>query len=453
VFCQQLSKVLPPDVKIMQVGEGSGLPERIAAVQPTAMVISCNLPDLDGTHLLRRVKERAPALPVVLTATDASPTDVLQAFHLGACDFLLKPATAKALVAMMARLATARGPSTESQPIDQKAAIRAPQPEPGEGRVFSNLHCPRSLRKTIESLQQRYQRLFSSAANISASLKSMLSSVALPRQVPAKLNLPLIHSGNKDFHAGAQLEVHFFGSFQVLLNHKLVPEWPGHKSKLLLAYMLYHHHRRIYRDILMDKFWPNSTPDSARNSLNVAIHAIRSTLQKSGPGHEYILFKDECYYFCEELGIELDTEKFLRFRQLAQQKELEKDSVAALKLYEAAAAAYQGDFLEEYPYESWTDLERENLAETYLVILDKISDFYALDGKPVTAISLCEQILQKDNCREDVYRRLMICYNRIGQREKAVRIFKRCVDVLKSNLDVEPTPITRELYQKIRKES
>ena len=67
-----------------------------------------------------------------------------------------------------------------------------------------------------------------------------------------------------------------------------------------------------------------------------------------------------------------------------------------------------------------------------------------------SAIRLCEDILNKDNCSEDIYRRLMECYYRIGQRDKALKLFRKCSKILRDELEVKPETTTIELYRKIR---
>ncbi len=155
--------------------------------------------------------------------------------------------------------------------------------------------------------------------------------------------------------------------------------------------------------------------------MNVTLHGVRQLLRKMDPIHDYILFKDECYFINSEVEIWLDVEDFLHYWRMAQNREREKGIGAAIAEYELAAANYSGDFMEEYLYESWPSLERENLKEIYLFVLDRLSRHYSLDGKSEIAIDLCESMLEKDNCREDVHRRLMKCHYRIGQRDKALR--------------------------------
>ena len=238
----------------------------------------------------------------------------------------------------------------------------------------------------------------------------------------------------------------------MIVNGQAIEHWNNRKGRALFTYLAVNHKHRIYRDMLMETFWPNSDPNSARNSLNVALHSIRRTLQKVYPNYEYILFKGECYFFNPDLELWVDSEDFLQHWKIAQSIEREQGLEAALSAYERAAVAYKGDFLEEDRYESWPSAERENFKEICLFILDKLSKYYSLDGKPSTALSLCETILAHDNCREDIHRRVMRCYYRLGHRDRALKQFQKCVDVLKGELEVEPTHTTVELYHQIKQD-
>jgi len=183
------------------------------------------------------------------------------------------------------------------------------------------------------------------------------------------------------------------------------------------------------------------------------LHGLRQMFHLLDKDNEYILFKNECYFINPEIELSLDVEEFRYYWRLAQSSERERGIEAALGEYELAAALYKGDFMEDDLYEGWTALDRENLKEIYLVILDRLSNYYSCDGKPVTAINLCEIILKKDSCREDVHRRLMRCYYRLGQRDKAIKQFRKCSEILNLELEVPPTKTTVSLFQQIKQDT
>ncbi len=249
---------------------------------------------------------------------------------------------------------------------------------------------------------------------------------------------------------GPKIDVLFLGPFRVIINGASVENWPSKKGKSIFSYLAFHHKRKIYRDLLMEKFWPNSTADSARNCLNVTLHGLRNVLKELDEKNEYILFKDECYYLNPGLTFQSDVDIFKEKWHMAQADERANGMVSALPFYETAAACYYGEFMEEEIYEEWVEPERENLKEIYLFILDRISHCYSQNGKPDIAIGLCDKILEKDNCREDIHRRLMVCYFRLGQRDKAVRQFQKCETILHRVLEISPAEKTVRLYKQIK---
>ena len=95
-----------------------------------------------------------------------------------------------------------------------------------------------------------------------------------------------------------------------MIRDRIVDEWPGKKGKSIFAYLSYHSDKRICRDVLMDVFWPKSMRDSARNSLNVAIHGLRKRFQQFDPEKEYIVFSNESYFINPEIEIWTDVNDF-----------------------------------------------------------------------------------------------------------------------------------------------
>jgi LuxR family maltose regulon positive regulatory protein len=107
---------------------------------------------------------------------------------------------------------------------------------------------------------------------------------------------------------------------------------------------------------------------------------------------------------------------------------------------------YQGDYLEDELYLDWTLSKRETLKDTYLLVLDKLTGYY-LDNKDYErCIAYCQKTIAKDSCREFIYRRLMTCFSRMGQRNRAMQWYENCCKSLKSGLDSSPGKETIELY-------
>jgi len=185
--------------------------------------------------------------------------------------------------------------------------------------------------------------------------------------------------------------------------------------------------------------------------LNVAIHGLRQALRAARPDFPYILFQNGQYLLNPDTAVWVDFEQFVQRYEAGQRLERRGKLAEALSEYETAECLYQGDFLEEDRYEDWPIPQRERLRDSYLMILDRLSRYYLEEKKYGTCIQLCQKILVKDECREDIHRRLMRCYSPQGQRNLALRQYNMCVEALTRVLDVSPTQETVALYQQIRK--
>ena len=61
-------------------------------------------------------------------------------------------------------------------------------------------------------------------------------------------------------------------------------------------------------------------------------------------------------------------------------------------------------------------------------------------------------MLEKDPCLENVHRKLILCYYKLGLRDKAIKQYYRCAKALKDELNIEPSTPTKELFDTIRNE-
>ena len=250
-------------------------------------------------------------------------------------------------------------------------------------------------------------------------------------------------------HASLSVHVNFLGRFRVVCPNGVEIEWPGAKSRMLAAYLLYKK-KPQHREVLMETFWPDKPYKQARNCLNATMHQIHVAARNACPGLKLFSVRVDHYAICEKVSIESDVQLFQLQIKLAARFEQEKRLSRMINCLETTIAYYGGDFMEDDLYERWVEEERSALQQAVIFALDKLSHYYSLDGKPDIAIPICCRLLQVDNCREDVHRRLMRCYYRIGQRSQAIRQFEVCRDVLKNELGVQPSQKAWQLLEKIK---
>ncbi|MDQ2997740.1 MAG: winged helix-turn-helix domain-containing protein [Chloroflexota bacterium] len=246
------------------------------------------------------------------------------------------------------------------------------------------------------------------------------------------------------------LRVRLLGQFRVTLNDRPIVSWPSGRGRAVFKYLLTHRERPIPRDALMEIFWPEGSPESARNSLNVAMHGLRQAL-RAVTSDPVIVFQNGVYRFNPDLRIWLDVDEFRRYVQSGRRFEDAGNVSSAAAEYEQSIILYEGDLMADDLADDWPVLTRERLRVAYLDTLDRLSHIRFSQDQYNACVSLCELLLAQDSCREDAHCRLMRCYIRLGQHHLALRQYQICRDALREELDVEPAAATMQLNERIRR--
>ena len=57
--------------------------------------------------------------------------------------------------------------------------------------------------------------------------------------------------------------------------------------------------------------------------------------------------------------------------------------------------------------------------------------------------------LEADDLAEEIYRRLMTCYQWLGRKADAIKTYERCRSLLNERLGTKPSPATEAIYASI----
>jgi DNA-binding SARP family transcriptional activator len=244
------------------------------------------------------------------------------------------------------------------------------------------------------------------------------------------------------------LRVYCLGPFRVCHRSGAIDEWTGHKSRSLFKYFLTYRQQPAPIEQLLDLFWRDSPPEAARRSLYQTIYLLRQTLRPAGK-RPAIVQVNGGYLLNPELDVWLDSDVFLRHYRAGIKASDRGDEERAVDSFLAAEALYGGDFMSEDMYEDWPVAHRERARNAYLDLLDRLGRRFWSTRQDDLCIAYGGKLLDVDNCREDVHRRLMRVFARRGERSLALRQYQRCVEALREELAVDPLPETVELYVKI----
>lgn len=117
---------------------------------------------------------------------------------------------------------------------------------------------------------------------------------------------------------------------------------------------------------------------------------------------------------------------------------------------ESVLASYRGPFLGAED-RSWSVPARERLQARFLRSLRAFGSELQEHGRWADAADLYQRGLDADDSAEELYQRLMVCHERLGQPGEALAAYRRCKSVLKARAGVEPGKKTQALYERICK--
>jgi len=194
---------------------------------------------------------------------------------------------------------------------------------------------------------------------------------------------------------------------------------------------------------LADKLWPDSEGDTARNSLQVAIHRLRRLLGSD----QAVVVQDRKVYLDHALCW-VDLWAFAEEAEWAMRSgpghpKFVEQAVAALRLY-------RGHLFSQEPEQAWMLTPRERVRRAWACLVRRLGDYYEVHGEWHQASTLYQQALDVDSVAEDLYRRLMCCQLRSGERAEAMHTYRRCYEELASGLGVAPSAETERLHQTLR---
>ncbi|MBR0692736.1 BTAD domain-containing putative transcriptional regulator [Bradyrhizobium lablabi] len=246
------------------------------------------------------------------------------------------------------------------------------------------------------------------------------------------------------------LTVHLFGAASFLVNGAMVRSDLGTGGRLLACYLFEFFGRPHRREQLAELFWSDADPAKARSALNTAIWRIRKLLELDGKETaRQLITVGSDVIFEQSQAVQVDTHQL----QEACKRVPRHPNGSALSEQDereisAAVDGYGGPFLEGYDSD-WVLQERERLHCMFVRSTFELMRSAALRCQYERALDYGRRILATDALRENTQRDVMLLLVLNGQRAEAIRAYQRLRQLLRSELDIEPAPETKQLHHDI----
>ena len=237
------------------------------------------------------------------------------------------------------------------------------------------------------------------------------------------------------------------GGFRVLRNG--VPAYirPGGKTHDLLQMLAVRPKHPVAREVVLDRLWPNCSQLRAGESLNSLLYSVHRTLGVSIGGATLVVRHHEGYRLNVEAGIGVDVACFEETADAGDRKRRSEDKAAAVALFHRAIDWYNGDLC--IGDDVTSIVERERLRMRFFNLLVFVADYYFDRGDYFACQNYALQLLSYDPCREDAHRLIMRCCVRQGARAQAMRQYRLCQQILRTEFETQPEQATTDLFKQI----
>jgi len=418
-YLEQLLQQIDTEIRISTPDANHPLKKKDIWSKQAVLIAVLNQESLER---LTKIRQDLPKLPIIVLIKEPSPQELIALIKLKVDEVVSLPVTSEEL----------------NKVIYQAFAARRPESLASKLKKFGS-----RLGKSTLSFLTALQKHSAPLRQINSNATDVLGISPF-----SSLNLQFQKDALEDA-VQCDLKVTFFGKHKIYIRGEPLPPVKGKKNNSILAYLLYHYQKPIHKEVLMQKFWPDKPPVSSRNSVNVAIYVIRKHLYEHFENFDLIQLEKENYYINSELDIRSDVEQFLKFWEKGRSIEISEGAEIAYGAYNKALSYYQGEFLEDFRYDEWCESERDNLKETYLVILNSLNTIFFERAEYDACVKICKKMLEKDPYLEDVHRRLMECYDQMGLRDLAKSQYLKCEKCLQEEFEIPPSRATQDLYSMI----
>jgi DNA-binding SARP family transcriptional activator/tetratricopeptide (TPR) repeat protein len=202
----------------------------------------------------------------------------------------------------------------------------------------------------------------------------------------------------------------------------------------LLAYLIVHAAAPVSREKVRTVLWPDLDDESAGGNLRRHLHLLARALPPVSDGRPYLLNTST-------------TTQWNAKSAWVDGLVFERASAQATS-HREAIDSYTGDFLESF-YEDWVLIERERFRARQLELLRGVIRRERGERDFPRALADIAHSLTIDPWQEDAVRAEMLVRGELGDRSGALVAFRTFSERLRAELDTEPMPETRAVYERL----
>ena len=243
-----------------------------------------------------------------------------------------------------------------------------------------------------------------------------------------------------------KIQISMLGNPKITYNGKDITDKLSYKSAGILYYVSSNNYSS--REKIAYTFWEGSSEDAAKYNLRYNLWSMNKIFKSSNKEEEPILEWNKNNLFLNEnydLNIDIDS-----YNKNIKSQDLNLNNLIKLK------SLYKGEFLEgfylkdSFAFNDWLFFEREKYQKKYIQVLQNLLIIYKKEKNHDKSISILQEMLKLNALDESIYVELIKIYLEKGDRANDLKIYNKCVYVLRHELNISPKKSTEKLLKIIK---
>ncbi|SEP28283.1 AfsR/SARP family transcriptional regulator [Trujillonella endophytica] len=225
----------------------------------------------------------------------------------------------------------------------------------------------------------------------------------------------------------------------------------GAKPRALLTLLLSEPGRVVGLDRIIATLWGDQPPPTVTGTLQAYVSHLRRVLEPDrGPRRppDVLLTRPPGYLI--QVGVDqLDSLRFARLLDEGDRAVESGDPVRGVGLLDQALDLWRGEPLTELGDQPSAATDRLRLTELYVRARERRCDALLSAGRPEDAVPDLQRLVAEHPLRERLWARLVTALYAADRQADALDALRRCGDLLRDELGIDPGPELRDLEQAV----
>jgi len=274
-------------------------------------------------------------------------------------------------------------------------------------------------------------------------LKPIMSE-ALNRSIERVKKRRSVASYSKVSSTNKKIIISLFGNMSLYVGEEKKPiRWMTAKSAEIFAFMLLQKdEKEVSKWKLMEAIWPQKDKEKADINIRSTISRLNKTLRENAIEISLISTGKGYTLHIKETDIEIDA--FNLENMVFSSTKINDENV---EYYEGVLSSYKGMILEEFN-SYWCYAIRESYHRYFTNGAQKLIKYYeSIDAEPLKILNIIELIIKYEPYDEKIRENALRLHYRIGGKKSAEKYYIEYYELIKKDLQIEPTQSMKKLYK------